>query len=59
MGNKSFTFRFAGVEVREREFSLVEGGEFLPVEPKEFRVLPIFPRNPQELFRSEEFFFTA
>ena len=47
MENKSFIFRFADVEVREREFALIKGGEALPVEPKAFRVLLILLRNPK------------
>src|SRR5450631_2220600 len=54
MGNKSFVFRFADVEVREREFSLVKSGEALPVEPKAFRVLLILLRNPQKLIPKDE-----
>jgi len=54
MGSKSFTFRFADVEVREREFSLIKGGEVLPVEPKAFRVLLILLRNPRKLITKEE-----
>ena len=54
MGNKSFVFRFADVEVREREFSLTKAGEVLPVEPKAFRVLLILLRNPQKLITKEE-----
>ena len=54
MGNKSFVFRFAGVEVREREFSLTKAGEVLPVEPKAFRVLLILLRNPGKLISKEE-----
>src|SRR5678809_282613 len=47
-------FLFVDVEVREREFSLVEAGEVLPVEPKAFRVLLILLRNPQKLITKEE-----
>ena len=54
MANKSFVFRFADVEVREREFSLIKAGEVLPVEPKAFRVLLILLRNPQKLITKEE-----
>ena len=54
MGNKSFVFRFADIEVREREFSLIKAGETLPVEPKAFRVLLILLRNPQKLLTKEE-----
>jgi DNA-binding winged helix-turn-helix (wHTH) protein/Tol biopolymer transport system component len=52
--NKSFVFRFADVEVREREFCLVKAGEVLPVEPKTFRVLLFLLRNPQKLIAKEE-----
>jgi len=53
-GNKSFVFRFADVEVREREFSLINAGKVLPVEPKAFRVLLILLRNPQKLISKDE-----
>ena len=45
MGNKSFVFRFADVEVREREFSLLKAGKVLAVEPKAFRVLLLLLRR--------------
>src|SRR5580704_2268747 len=54
MAGKSFSFRFADVEVREREFSLIKAGEILPVEPKAFRVLLILLRNPQKLLPKDE-----
>ncbi len=54
MGNKSFVFRFADVEVREREFSLLKAGKVLAVEPKAFRVLLLLLRNPQKLISKEE-----
>ena len=54
MAGKSFVFRFADVEVREREFSLVKAGEVLAVEPKAFRVLLMLLRNPQKLIAKEE-----
>ena len=53
-GNKSFVFRFADVEVREREFSLINAGKVLAVEPKAFRVLLLLLRNPQKLISKEE-----
>jgi DNA-binding winged helix-turn-helix (wHTH) protein/Tol biopolymer transport system component len=53
-GDKSLVFRFADVEVREREFCLVKAGEVLPVEPKTFRVLLFLLRNPQKLIAKEE-----
>lgn len=54
MGGKSCVFRFADVEVREREFSLVRAGEVLAVEPKAFRVLLMLLRNPRKLISKEE-----
>jgi Tol biopolymer transport system component/DNA-binding winged helix-turn-helix (wHTH) protein len=54
MANKSLVFRFADMEVREREFSLLKAGEVLPVEPKAFRVLLTLLRNPQKLIAKEE-----
>ncbi|MGA2538715.1 MAG: winged helix-turn-helix domain-containing protein [Terracidiphilus sp.] len=54
MANKSFVFRFADIEVRQREFSIVKAGEVLPIEPKAFRVLLILLRNPQKLISKEE-----
>ncbi len=53
-GNKSIVFKFADVEVREREFCLLKAGEVLPVEPKTFRVLLFLLRNPQKLIAKEE-----
>jgi eukaryotic-like serine/threonine-protein kinase len=54
MGNKSFVFRFADVEVREHEFSLLKAGKVLAVEPKAFRVLLHLLRNPQKLISKDE-----
>lgn len=54
MGNNSFVFRFADVEVREREFTLIKAGKVLAVEPKAFRVLLFLLRNPQKLIAKEE-----
>jgi Tol biopolymer transport system component/DNA-binding winged helix-turn-helix (wHTH) protein len=54
MENKSFVFRFADVEVREREFALLKAGKVLAVEPKAFRVLLHLLRNPQKLISKEE-----
>jgi DNA-binding winged helix-turn-helix (wHTH) protein/Tol biopolymer transport system component len=52
--NKSLVFRFADVEVREREFCLVKAGEVLAVEPKAFRVLLLLLRAPQKVISKEE-----
>src|SRR5271166_2894621 len=54
MASKSFVFRFADIEVRERGFSIVKAGQVLPVEPKAFRVLLHLLRNPQKLIPKEE-----
>ena len=54
ISSKSSIFRFADVEVREREFSLVKAGEALAVEPKAFRVLLMLLRNPQKLCTKDE-----
>jgi DNA-binding response OmpR family regulator len=47
-------FRFADVEVREREFTLTKAGQTLSVEPKAFRVLLILLRNPRKLLSKDE-----
>src|SRR6476619_2161281 len=54
MPNKNLIFRFADIEIREREFSVTKAGEAQPVEPKAFRVLLILLRNPQKLITKEE-----
>jgi DNA-binding winged helix-turn-helix (wHTH) protein/Tol biopolymer transport system component len=54
MAPKSFVFRFADFEVREREFALVKTGETVAVEPKAFRVLLILLRNPGKLIPKQE-----
>jgi DNA-binding winged helix-turn-helix (wHTH) protein/Tol biopolymer transport system component len=54
MANKSLFFSFEDVEVREREFSVIKAGEAIQIEPKAFRVLLIFLRNPQKLLTKEE-----
>src|SRR5277367_4990423 len=51
---KCFVFRFAEVEVREREFLLIKAGERIPVEPKAFRVLLYLLRNPGRLIHKDE-----
>jgi DNA-binding winged helix-turn-helix (wHTH) protein/Tol biopolymer transport system component len=52
--SKSLVFRFGDVEIREREFCLVKGGEVSPIEPKAFRVLLFLLHNPQKLITKEE-----
>jgi DNA-binding winged helix-turn-helix (wHTH) protein/Tol biopolymer transport system component len=51
---KCFVFKFADVEVREREFLLIKAGERIPVEPKAFRVLLFLLRNPGRLVTKDE-----
>jgi DNA-binding winged helix-turn-helix (wHTH) protein/tetratricopeptide (TPR) repeat protein len=51
---KCFVFRFADVEVRERECLLIKAGERIPVEPKAFRVLLYLLRNPGRLIPKDE-----
>lgn len=53
-GRKCCVFTFADVEVREREFLLIKGGERLSVEPKAFRVLLFLLRNPGRLVSKDE-----
>src|SRR5215471_18046522 len=54
MASRSLVFRFADIEVREREYALVRAGAVSPIEPKAFRVLLILLRNPQKLIAKEE-----
>jgi DNA-binding winged helix-turn-helix (wHTH) protein/formylglycine-generating enzyme required for sulfatase activity/dienelactone hydrolase len=51
---KSLVFLCNGIEIREREFSIVKNGEALPVEPRAFRVLLYLLRNPQRVITKEE-----
>jgi Tol biopolymer transport system component/DNA-binding winged helix-turn-helix (wHTH) protein len=51
---KCFVFRFADVEVREREFLMIKAGERITVEPKAFRVLLFLLRNPGRLIPKDE-----
>lgn len=51
---KCFVFKFADVEVREREFLLIKAGERVPIEPKAFRVLLYLLRNPGRLIPKDE-----
>jgi DNA-binding winged helix-turn-helix (wHTH) protein/Tol biopolymer transport system component len=52
--HKFSVFKFDDIEVREREFLLVKGGETLRVEPKAFRVLLFLLRNPRRLVTKDE-----
>lgn len=51
---KCFVFKFADVEVREREFLLIKAGEQIAVEPKAFRVLLFLLQNPGRLVTKDE-----
>ena len=51
---KCLVFNFADIEVREREFLLIKGGERLAVEPTAFRVLLFLLRNAGRLLSKEE-----
>ncbi len=51
---KSVIYRFADVEIDEREFWVVKAGKVLAVEPKAFQVLIYLVRNPQRLIAKEE-----
>jgi DNA-binding winged helix-turn-helix (wHTH) protein len=50
---------FEDIEVREREFLLVKGGQALPVEPKAFRVLLFLLRNPKSLVTKDEILYAV
>lgn len=54
VATKSLVFKFADIEVREREFSIVKSGQVRSVEPKAFRVLLVLLQNPQKLMTKEE-----
>jgi DNA-binding winged helix-turn-helix (wHTH) protein len=54
MASQSFVFRFAEVEVEEREYAISRAGEALSVEPKVFRVLLILLRNRGKLIPKRE-----
>jgi Tol biopolymer transport system component/DNA-binding winged helix-turn-helix (wHTH) protein len=51
---KCFVFRFADVEVREREFLVTKAGQPLAIEPKAFRVLQFLLHHPQKLVTKDE-----
>jgi DNA-binding winged helix-turn-helix (wHTH) protein/dienelactone hydrolase len=53
--NNSFVFRFAGFEVREREFCIFSAGAAVPIEPRAFRVLLLLLRNTQRVITKDEF----
>ena len=52
--HKCFVFRFADVEVREREFRTIKAGAALAIEPKAFHVLVFLLRNPDRVVTKDE-----
>jgi DNA-binding winged helix-turn-helix (wHTH) protein len=54
MEHRGRIFRFADVEVREGEFSVIKAGEVLPVEPKAYKVLEFLLRNPGRAIPKDE-----
>jgi Tol biopolymer transport system component/DNA-binding winged helix-turn-helix (wHTH) protein len=54
MEHRSWIFRFADVEVDERNFSVTKAGEALPVEPKVFKVLQFLLHNPSRVVTKDE-----
>lgn len=54
MEHRSCIFRFADVEVDERNFSVTKAGEALPVEPKVFKVLQFLLHNPIRVVTKDE-----
>lgn len=53
-GSNPCVFRFADVEVRERDFRLRKGGKVLSVEPRALCVLLFLLRNPGKLIVKKE-----
>ena len=47
-------FRFADVEVREHEFSIIRSGTKLHVEPKAYRLLQFLLHNPGRVIPKDE-----
>jgi eukaryotic-like serine/threonine-protein kinase len=54
MEHRGCIFRFADVEVDERNFSVTKAGEVLPVEPKVFKVLQFLLHHPDRVVRKDE-----
>jgi DNA-binding winged helix-turn-helix (wHTH) protein len=52
--HRGCVFRFADVEVSEREFSVVKAGEVLSIEPKAFKVLQFLLHNPGRVIPKDE-----
>jgi len=54
MEHRGCIFRFADVEVDERNFSLTKAGEVLPIEPKVFRILQYLLHHPGRVVTKDE-----
>jgi Tol biopolymer transport system component/DNA-binding winged helix-turn-helix (wHTH) protein len=54
MEHPSCIFRFADVEVDERNFSVTKAGEVLPLEPKVFKVLQFLLHHPNRVVTKDE-----
>src|ERR1700751_5096686 len=54
MEHRHSIFRFADVEVDERNFSVTKAGEVLPLEPKVFKVLQFLLHHPGRVVTKDE-----
>ena len=54
MEHRSCIFRFADVEVDERNFSVAKAGDVLPLEPKVFKVLQFLVHHPDRVVTKDE-----
>jgi DNA-binding winged helix-turn-helix (wHTH) protein/Tol biopolymer transport system component len=54
MEHRCCIFRFADVEVDERNFCVTKAGEVLPVEPKVFKVLQFLLHHPDRVVTKDE-----
>jgi Tol biopolymer transport system component/DNA-binding winged helix-turn-helix (wHTH) protein len=54
MEHRGCIFRFADVELNERNFSVTRAGEVLPVEPKVFKVLQFLLHHPDRVVSKDE-----
>jgi Tol biopolymer transport system component/DNA-binding winged helix-turn-helix (wHTH) protein len=54
MEHQACIFRFADVEVDERNFSVTKAGEVLPIEPKVFKVLQFLLHHPGRVVTKDE-----
>jgi DNA-binding winged helix-turn-helix (wHTH) protein len=54
MEHRNCIFRFADVEVDERNFSVTKTGEVVPMEPKVFKVLQFLLHHPDRVVTKDE-----